>query len=68
MAVILNLNAKTFIIYIVVLKIKIRVEFLNKITISKKYLNYANIFLFKFIIKFLEYSNNNYIINLKKNQ
>lgn len=66
MAVVINLDAKAFVIYIAVLKIKTRVKSLGKITISKKYLNYTNIFLFKFIIKFLEYNNNNYIINLKK--
>ena len=31
-----------------------------------KYLNFVNIFLSKFIIKFLKYNINNYIIKLKK--
>ena len=51
--------------YIIALEIKIKINFLNKITISKKYSDYADIFLSKFIIKFLKYSNNNNIIKLK---
>ena len=47
-------------------EIKILIDFLNKITILIKYLKYANIFLLEFISNFLEYSNNNHAIKLKK--
>lgn len=49
-------------------KIKVLVTFLSKITILIKYLNYINIFLPKFTIRFLEYSNNDNVIKLKKDK
>ena len=55
-------------IYIVALKIQIKMVFLKKIIIIKKYLDYINIFLPKFIVKFLKYNNNNYVIKLKKSK
>ena len=60
-------------IYIIVLnlknKIKILITYLlyNKIIILINYWDFTNIFLFKFITKFLKYKINIYIIKLKKN-
>lgn len=50
------------------IKIKILINFVNKITITLKYLNYADIFSFKFRVKFPKYNNNNHIIKLKKDK
>ena len=51
------------IMYIIAIKLKIKilVDLSDKITISIEYLDYSNIFLFKFTAKFLKYSNNNYV-------
>lgn len=65
-AIALYLNIEVFIIYIIVSKIKTRLNLLNKFIILIKYLDYVNIFLFKFAIKFLKYDNNNHAIQLKK--
>ena len=64
----LNLDFKIFVIYILALKIKIKIliDFLDKISILAKYLNYTNIFLLEFIAKLLKYSNNNSTIKLEK--
>lgn len=68
MMVILNLNTEIFIVYILVLEIKIKIyiDFLDKITILVKYFNNINVFLPEFIAKFLKYNNNNYAIECKK--
>ena len=64
---VLSFNTKIFIIYIVVSEFKIKMmDFLVKIIILIKYLNYINIVLFEFIVKFLEHNNNYYTIKLKK--
>lgn len=64
----LSLNTKIFIIYILVLKVEtsVLIDFLVKIIIFAKIFNYNNIFLTKFVIKFLKYSSNDYVIKLKK--
>lgn len=51
--------------YIMALEIKIRINILNNIIVLKKYLDYNNIILSKFIIKLLKYINNNYTIEFK---
>lgn len=55
-----------FIIYIAALKINTKLNYIKKIMILIKYLNYINIFLLKFATKLLEFNNNNYIFRLKK--
>lgn len=48
-------NAKTFVISKIALKINTKiVKLLNKITILVEYLDYAIIFLFKFVAKILK--------------
>lgn len=48
-----------FVMHILVLNVetKILVDLLVKITVLAKYLNYTDIFLYKFIVKLLAYSN-----------
>lgn len=60
----LSLNNKTFIMYVIVLEIKLRllVNLISKIAILEKYLDYISIFLPKFMTKHLKYNNNTYII------
>ena len=41
---------------------------LSKIIISVKYLDYANVFLFKFATKLLKHNNTDYMIKLKDNK
>lgn len=62
------MNIEIFMITILVLKVeaKILIDLLAKITILTDYLDYINILLFEFAIKFLKYNNNNFIIKLKK--
>ena len=65
----LNLDIKIFIIYITALGIKTKMmDHLSKISIPLKYFNYIDIFFPKFIAKLLGYSNNNYLIMLKKSK
>ena len=61
------MNTKKFVIQVLALEIKmnILIDLLKKILIQIKYLDYANIFLLKFVAKLLEHSNNNYIIKLE---
>lgn len=68
MVTVLNLDAKTFIILILALKIKVKILMnpLNEIIILIKYLTYTNMFLSKFMAKLLNHSNNDYAIKLKK--
>lgn len=49
---VLSLDAITFLMHVLVLKVKVKilVSFFNKIL--AKYINYINVFLFKFVIKF----------------
>ena len=66
--VIINLENKTFVLYMIALNIKIFYLLYNKkfiIIIIIKYSNFINLFLSKFIIKLLEYNNRNYIIKLQ---
>lgn len=62
------MDVEIFVVNILALEVeeKILVELLAKIRILVEYLNYVNIFLFKLVVKFLKYNNNNYIIKLKK--
>lgn len=53
-------------ILVLEVKIKVLVNLLSEIIILVKYLNYIDIFLLKFIVKFLKYRNNDYAIKLKK--
>lgn len=55
-------------IYMLVLEVRILVDFWDKITILTEYLDYTNIFLPKFMIKLRKYNNNYYIIKLEKNK
>lgn len=66
----LNFDIKTFVEYIIVLKIemKILINLLDKITILIKYLNYTNDFLLEFAVKFLGHNNYNYIIKFEKSK
>lgn len=68
--VIYNINIDIIVILILILKVKARVliDFLDKITILIKYINYNNNFLPEFIINFFQYSNYNYVIKLKKSK
>lgn len=80
MAIALNKNTKTFIVYIIALKIisiyliqkvQIFLLFVNKafIEVLFKYLNYINNFLFNLIIELLKNTNmNKYNIKLVKNK
>lgn len=64
---ILSLDTKTLIIYIITLKVKIKVvDLLNKMQILVEYLNDNKKFLSNFVVKLLKHSNNNYVIKLKK--
>ena len=67
---VINLCIKMFIIYVLTLKIKIKIliNLLNKITILLKYSHYAKNFLSKFTVKFAEYNNNDYVFKLKKDK
>lgn len=59
---ILSLNNEVFIIDIVALKFKTKINLLGKITILVEYLNDTIVFLFKFVTKISDYNNNNYAI------
>lgn len=63
----MSLNIEIFVIHILILKVEARIliNFSTKISIPTKYSNYNNIFLPKFVAKFLKNSNNNYGIKLK---
>lgn len=67
---VLNLATKIFIVYMLVLEIKtkILIDSLNKIIILAEYLDYADIFLFKFVVKLIKHNNSDYAIELEKNK
>ena len=48
------------------LKVILKIDSLSKVIILVKYLDYTNIFLPKFIAKFLEHSNDDHAIKPKK--
>ena len=66
----LSLDVKIFLLYISTLKIKVKVlvNFLDKIIILVEYLDYINNFLLECVAKFLKHSNSDYIIKLKKSK
>lgn len=64
--IILSLDIKPFTLDIMTIQIKIKPDFLGVIIISKRYLNYCQVFLLEFAVKFLRHSNSDYVIKLKK--
>lgn len=57
--VVLSLNIKIFVIYMLALEVKILIDLLDKIIILIKYLDYIDIFSPKYLAKFLKYNNSN---------
>lgn len=65
---IFSLNTETIILHLIVLEVKVKVDFSSQITILIKYLDYTDVFLLELVAKFLEHTNSNYIIKLKKDK
>lgn len=69
MTIVLSLDTEMFVVYVMVLKIKIIIiDFLDKLIILIKIFNYTDIFLSEIIEKLLKCSNNDYIIKLEKSE
>lgn len=64
--IIFNLNDEMFVIHISALKTKTLINCLKKIIFLIKYSDYTNTFIYKFLEKFLEYNDSNYIMRLYK--